>query len=209
MHPHTDHTGRDAAGGSDHRTRGEVAQLDSASLHALAHPLRIRLLGALRWEGPATATALAHRLGTNSGATSYHLRQLEQAGLVVEDEEIGTRRERWWRSAHDMTRFDPERFQDAPDDRAAAQWLLRHHSQKRTEWVDEWIEVRDHWPAEWRSASDLSDYRIRLSPQRLQELNDEVHALLRRYQGASDPDEPEAEQVLVLWSSFPSPRPPL
>jgi DNA-binding transcriptional ArsR family regulator len=192
----------------DHAPPGTV-QLDSTSLHALAHPLRIRLLGALRWEGPATATALAHRLGTNSGATSYHLRQLEQAGLVAEAEDLGTRRERWWRSAHQTTRFEPEQFQDSPDDRAAAEWLLRHHSRKRAEWVDEWVEVRDHWPAEWREAADLSDYRVRLTPDRLQELNDEIHALLRRYQQADEPDTPGAEQVLLLWSSFPSPRPPL
>ena len=186
-----------------------TVRLDSAGLHALAHPLRIRLLGALRWEGPATATALARRLATNSGATSYHLRQLEQAGLVREAEELGTRRERWWRSVHTSTRFEPERFQDSPSDQAAAEWLLRHHSRKRAEWVDEWVEVRDRWPLEWREASDLSDYRVRLTPDRLRELNDDVHALLRRYQQDANPATRDAEQVLLLWSSFPSPRPPL
>lgn len=186
-----------------------TAQLDSAGLHALAHPLRIRLLGALRWEGPATATSLAHRLGTNSGATSYHLRQLEQAGLVTEAEDLGTRRERWWRSVHQTTRFEPEEFQDSPDDRAAAEWLLRHHTRKRAEWVDAWVEVRDHWPPQWREASDLSDYRIRLTADRLRELNGELHALLQRYQRDQRPDAPGAEQVLLLWSAFPSPRPPL
>ena len=60
---------------------------DSRQLRVLAHPLRSRLLGALRHGGPATATALAARLGTNSGATSYHLRQLAEAGLVEDDPE--------------------------------------------------------------------------------------------------------------------------
>ena len=59
-------------------------RLDSASVKILAHPLRSRLVGALRNGGPATATALAGVLGTNSGATSYHLRKLEEVGLVVD-----------------------------------------------------------------------------------------------------------------------------
>src|SRR5215213_4648029 len=83
-------------------------------LQALAHPLRSRLLGALRFHGPATSTALAARLGTNSGATSYHLRQLAEVGLVEDDEERSNGRDRWWRAAHDMTQWRSEEFED-PD----------------------------------------------------------------------------------------------
>ncbi len=59
-------------------------RLDAAALKVLAHPLRPRLLGTLRIGGPATATDLATQLGTNSGATSYHLRRLESVGLVTD-----------------------------------------------------------------------------------------------------------------------------
>ena len=54
-------------------------RLDTTSVKVLAHPLRSRLLGALRLGGPATATALAARLATNSGAASYHLRRMAEA----------------------------------------------------------------------------------------------------------------------------------
>ncbi|WP_428995029.1 helix-turn-helix domain-containing protein [Kribbella qitaiheensis] len=40
--------------------------------------MRNRMLGLLRVHGPATATTLAERLGVNTGATSYHLRQLAE-----------------------------------------------------------------------------------------------------------------------------------
>jgi DNA-binding transcriptional ArsR family regulator len=63
---------------------------------AMAHPLRLEILGLLV-EGPATASMLARRLGESSGSTSYHLRVLARAGAIVEDPELGTRRERWWR----------------------------------------------------------------------------------------------------------------
>src|SRR6476660_2087236 len=74
-------------------------------LKALSHPGRLRMLGLLR-EGPATATMLATRLGLNSGATSYHLRQLEKHGFIVEDTTRGNARDRWWRATHQYTRTD-------------------------------------------------------------------------------------------------------
>ena len=55
------------------------------------------MLGMLRIDGPATATSLAARLGINTGQTSYHLRQLAQHGFVVDDDERGNGRERWWK----------------------------------------------------------------------------------------------------------------
>jgi predicted ArsR family transcriptional regulator len=45
----------------------------------------MRILGSLREFGPATASALADRLGESSGATSYHLRQLASFGFVEEE----------------------------------------------------------------------------------------------------------------------------
>src|SRR4051812_14770407 len=55
---------------------------DVRALRALAHPLRNRLLGLLRLDGPATASRLARVVGESSGATSYHLRQLAAYGFV-------------------------------------------------------------------------------------------------------------------------------
>ena len=78
-----------------------TVRLDARSLRGLAHPLRVRLLGLLREHGPATASGLARTVGESSGVTSYHLRQLAEHGLVVEDEvPDASRRERWWRAAH-------------------------------------------------------------------------------------------------------------
>ena len=56
-------------------------RLDAQAITVLAHPLRSRLVSTLRIGGPATATALARALDTNSGATSYHLRRLAEVGL--------------------------------------------------------------------------------------------------------------------------------
>lgn len=84
-------------------TSKQIADLDT--LRAIAHPLRMKLLAALRRDGPATASALGRALGESSGSTSYHLRQLERFGFIVEDDNQPSARERRWRAAHEMTNF--------------------------------------------------------------------------------------------------------
>ena len=94
-----------------------VAVHDVRALRALAHPLRMSLLAALRSDGPSTASRLADRLGESSGATSYHLRQLAGFGFVEEVPGEGSARERWWRALHRSTRWETEEFLDEPGGR--------------------------------------------------------------------------------------------
>src|SRR5689334_332832 len=93
-------------------------RLDAAALKVLAHPLRSRLLSSLRVGGAATATDLATRLGTNSGATSYHLRKLESVGLV-EDTGDGEGKRRLWQAATDFHSWDPSDFEGDEDSETA------------------------------------------------------------------------------------------
>ncbi|WP_370327655.1 winged helix-turn-helix domain-containing protein [Euzebya sp.] len=181
--------------------------LDSAKLQCLAHPLRSRLLSALRLEGPATSAKLAQRLGTNTGATSYHLRQLADVGLVAEDPDRGTARERWWRAAHDMTSWSDADFEDDPDDRAANEWLLGSIHRQKALWRDDWLVTRNDWPRAWREAATTTDLRLRLTPSQLAAFKDEVWALVERYEQAPPdpaPDDEPTEDVLVLLDAFPA-----
>src|SRR3954470_17195944 len=72
---------------------------DLATLKALAQPRRQRMLQHLTVHGPATSATLARALGLNTGATSYHLRELARHGFVEEvaepAEASGHGRERW------------------------------------------------------------------------------------------------------------------
>ena len=99
-------------------------RLDAAALRVLAHPLRSRLLSRLRVDGPSTATDLAGVLGTNTGATSYHLRKLESVGLVA-DTGDGEGRRRLWRASTRSHSFDPSDHRDDDDASAALGWLQR------------------------------------------------------------------------------------
>ena len=45
-------------------------------------------------------------LDSNSGATSYHLQQFADAGLVVNEEVRGNKRDRWWRIVQESATTD-------------------------------------------------------------------------------------------------------
>ena len=183
-----------------------VLRPDGAQLRALAHPLRARLLGTLRFDGPATATQLAARLGTNSGATSYHLRQLADLGLVEDDAERSTGRDRVWRSVHESTSWRSTDFDEDADARAASDWLLRRQATTTHQWLHDWLDGQDEWPAEWRRAADLSDYHLELTAAGLEALMAEIHAVVDRHRAAADPAAPATERVTLLLQAFPSPE---
>lgn len=184
-----------------------LAHLDSASLRVLAHPLRTRLLAALRLYGPATSTGLAKRLDTNTGATSYHLRKLEAVGLVTEDADRGTGRERWWKSPHEGTSWVTTEFLDDPGDRAAADWLIGTYAQMNARWHNDWLEARHQWSRAWQDAAGDSSSELFLNTEQLSALNRELHEVINRYsQGGR---EANAERVKVLLYSFPAPEPRL
>jgi DNA-binding transcriptional ArsR family regulator len=151
-----------------------------AGLRALSHPTRLRILSHLRIEGPATATTLAARFGLNSGATSYHLRQLAEHGFVVEDEERGNARDRWWKAAHQEThtRSADSRTQEEKDV-ADAYWQAA--AVLYAENMQAAMEERPLLPAEWRDASTVSDWVYTLPAERAAEVVARIKEVLASY----------------------------
>ena len=187
--------------GDDMATPYTTLRLDRRALRVLAHPLRSRLLTALRSAGPATATVLAHSLSTNTGATSYHLRKLASVGLVDETEE-GRGRERWWRASTASHGWTERDVAGDPDAEAASDWLKRHYLQEFADRYERWLDQAAHWPIDWRTAAESGDAMLQLSPARLTELNAELVALLDRYRDP-DPEDPDARPVAVYHHMFP------
>jgi len=169
------------------------------ALRALSHPVRLRLLGLLRHDGPSTASALAERLGLNSGATSYHLRQLAQHGFVVDDETRGNGRDRWWRAAHTSTLT---REEGTPEKREAVDAFAQAVAIVHTEQLQAAIEDRPLLPQAWREASTFSDWTVRLTPARAQELTKTLMELVRTWQ---EDDEDDGDEFIVTLHAFPRP----
>jgi predicted ArsR family transcriptional regulator len=175
---------------------------NAEQLKALTHPVRLRLLAMLRIDGPATATSLSARLGLNTGATSYHLRQLAQHGFIVDDPERGNARDRWWRASHQSTTVDRASLDSAG--REAIDAFQQAVAIEHTEWLQRAMEERGRLPEEWRAASTLSDYALRLTPGRAGELLSAISALLWSW-AESDPDDEDAADVAVILHAFPRP----
>ncbi|TWP37407.1 ArsR/SmtB family transcription factor [Leekyejoonella antrihumi] len=156
------------------------------SLRALAHPLRSRILAQLRVHGEATATSLATALGTHTGATSYHLRRLEAAGLVA-DTGHGTGRRRVWAAAQPPADANPEPLDE--DEAAAALWLQRDYVQYFTERADQWITKQEQWPDTWQETCGLSDHPILVTTEQLTAFAAEIGEVMDRYRrvGAGTP----------------------
>jgi DNA-binding transcriptional ArsR family regulator len=177
--------------------------LEPRQIRVLAHPLRARLLAQLRLGGPATATRLAEVLGTNTGATSYHLRQLADAGLVTEDDSRGNARDRWWKSAHQGTEFDKAELLDQEPELALG--FLHGVGQTYAENIFGFIDAMQTMPEDWRDASLLSDYFFHLRADQLDAMMHEVLAVLEKYKtpDLTAPLPEGAEQVTVQIQAFP------
>ncbi len=171
-------------------------RLDAAAVKVLAHPLRSRLLSALRRGGPATATALAAELKTNTGATSYHLRKLEAVGLVA-DTGRGEGRRRLWTAASDSHGWLASDFAQDDDASLALNWLMRHYLMELVSRYQGWLDVEDTWPAEWRDATSLDDEILDLTVDQLRSLREELAAVIERYRVAG-PDEPAGSHPVAV-----------
>ena len=96
-------------------------RLDAAALGA-GPPPALPAARALRIGGPGHRHRPGRPLGTNSGATSYHLRKLEAVGLVADTGE-GEGKRRLWRAATDFHSYYPSDFAGDEDSETALNWL--------------------------------------------------------------------------------------
>lgn len=169
-----------------------------AAVRALAHPLRLRLLDLLRFEGPSTATLLATRLGESTGATSYHLRQLGRFGYI-EDAGGGRGRERRWRY-----REQPVLLVGGADDPQGRR-LLADVLAREAHALDRFL-VRGAEDTRWDEAAFLRAKALRLTAPELEELRHGIDALLTSLRTADAPEAPkDARTVRVLTLAYPFP----
>ena len=173
----------------------------------MAHPLRLRMLESLA-DAPATASMLARELGESSGATSYHLRALAAAGLIIEDLDLRKGRERWWRR-------DPERVglissapaEDPEYDAAVAQLestmvgrdedALRRYIHQRRE--------NEHSDS-WRETAFIGGWTVYATQEEVNELSELVVRWLRARQ--HPPEERDATTPLVYITYRAMPQTP-
>jgi hypothetical protein len=187
--------------GSEARTVNRVT--DPRALRALAHPIRLSLIGLLRTEGPLTATRAGELLGESSANASFHLRQLAKYGLV-EEAGGGHGRQRPWRATAMFT--DVPDIADSPELAAASGLFRSIVAERYFDQVMRWLEARPDEPAEWQHAAQFGDTVLYLSAAELDALGKELHALIDPYADRLTRPElrpPGARLVSYLHLAFP------
>ncbi|MGN6445418.1 winged helix-turn-helix domain-containing protein [Amnibacterium sp.] len=155
------------------------------ALKALAHPLRVRIFSELTTYGPATASALAARLGESSGSTSYHLRQLEKHGYVQEDQERGNARDRWWERVPGPIELSAATFALDPGAREAGDLVERELIDAENQRFADYWASRSGLPDEWLRTTQTGSATFPLTAEELEELGARVWALFDEYRGRS------------------------
>lgn len=132
---------------------------------------------------------LAAALGTHTGATSYHLRALAEAGLI-EEVDHGEGRRRWWRAvasgvpgATGSSGATLAGEEPADEDEAAMQrWLQQDYVQHFSEQAMAFVDAPVAEP--WSSACGLRDAAVLVSAEQLHALRAELDEVLSRYRRA-------------------------
>ncbi len=200
---------------------GRPGQVDvvteTARLQALAHPLRLRMLGLLRVEGPSTASRLGQRCGESSGLTSYHLRQLAAAGFVVDAEAsdlagLATHgRDRWWKAGAAVTSTGPPPLDDEAAAAATGDYQ-RAVVDLYAERSRAWLTAQHAWPRRWQELSGTGDRVLALTAEETRRLSAELAEVVERYR-AHDPAAPpgtgdvpaDAVVIALQHQLFPDP----
>ena len=165
------------------------------------------MLGILRIEGPSTATAMGRRLGLNSGATSYHLRQLHAHGFIEPADELGNRRDRWWRAKHESTTYETAELEgdELEAGLAFTQAILSRHTSLMQRALEHYRDL----PLDWRKASNSSDFTIPMTAADAEALSNRIMELLWEAKAAAPPAgtplAPGERQFEVVLYAFPYP----
>ncbi|WP_369217531.1 helix-turn-helix domain-containing protein [Streptomyces flavofungini] len=187
----------------DDKRRVLDPESDVAALKALTHPLRIRLLGLLRADGPATATELAAATGESSAATSYHLRVLAKYAFVTEAEQRDGR-ERRWRSVHEVTSWSSRAMAESPGGGDFVGAMRRRQIQHLTEAVErhEGDMAAGRLDPAWLEPAGISDLLPRLTPESLGELWQTFESKLAELTDR-DAADPNARRTVLFTAGLP------
>ena len=177
---------------------------DAGPMRALAHPLRLRILGILRVEGPQSVGRLAEATGVASGSVSYHLATLAKHGFVVPAPDLERDgRERWWKAAHEMTSSQSAEFLDDPERREAHDAMRRAVLDSYHRELLHALDAELALEPEWVAASDSSDGGAHLTLDEFRELGSELEALREKWWGYGRTPRPGTRRVRWITHVFP------
>ena len=176
-------------------------------MRALAHPLRLRLLGELRVRGPQTVGMLSRLVDEAPASVSYHLGNLASYGFVEQAPDLARdRRESWWKAAHARTSWEPVDVLDDPEKRAASDAFRRAILHRYQDTLERYLESEATLDRPWVKGTSSADSQFFLTAEELLELRAELEQLTERWAGRSDADRPDAQPVTLIYHAFRRPE---
>jgi DNA-binding transcriptional ArsR family regulator len=181
---------------------GDV-ELAPKGMRALAHPVRLAILGELQRHGPNTATALAPVVGASPSVTSWHLRHLAQHGLVRDAETGNDGRQRWWEAVARGFRMKmpaDEAGQEAY--RMLSGAMFSQSERLPQEWA---ATVEPRLDVDWRRRAGMSNTRILATADEVDAIEAAIEELLAPYVLRKDDTAPppDARHVRILRYTLP------
>lgn len=152
------------------------------ALKCMAHPARMRLLGALRVGGVQTVGELSAATGEAPGAVSYHLAQLAKVGLVEKAASPdGDKRKSYWKSCHHATNVQPDSADadviDAFSRTAALTYQMAY---------ERFLDVLPTLAQEWAQTCGANDRVLRLTAEETRAMVEDLNAVMHKWEQLSD-----------------------
>ena len=168
-------------------------------MRALADPVRLRLLDALRRSGPAGADALAVEADAAPSSVEAHLLELERFGLVEHDGST-------WQAVGKGVFFE---IADDPDGGAAARQLANVLYLSYADLPARWVaDAEPRLELDWARAAGMLNARVSVTPDELRAIQVELEGLLGPYLAREPDGAPEHARSVRILSYF-LPEPPV
>jgi DNA-binding transcriptional ArsR family regulator len=178
---------------------------DAQTMRALAHPLRLALLDAIRAEGELTASQAAELLGDSPGNMSWHLQTLAKYGFV-EEAGTGKGRSRPWKLVSRNLSFNATAATD-PEVMAAGEALETTLVNRTFTQFEEWRRRRTGFP-EWSEQSFFNTSVTYMTPEELNAISLELQEVFTRFHERRDRGERPAGSLPVKLIGIGHPLPP-
>ena len=188
----------------DPAVKPSVMSLTSAKqMRALAHPLRLQILGELRVAGPRTVSLLSEIFDEAPGTLSYHVGKLAEFGFVQEVPELASdKRERWWRASHDFTDISPAGTGASPSVRHASEAMRHQVVDVYAATLHRVVEVAEGLPDDWANAATSGDTVAYLTAAELAQASAELNAVAEKWHSLHDRAHADTEAVQIMVHAF-------
>jgi len=183
---------------------GDLVLTEPEVLRAVAQPDRYRLFRLLQRDGAATVAELASRLEVETSAVDRDLAVLAEHGLVRPVAAGTGDTDSTWEAA--ATGLLIEMPDSAEGQAAARQLTTQMFLEGAAMVVPWWADDEPRLSPEWRKVSGLINAGLWMTPDELQELNDQIEELTAPYALRAEADRPgDARRVRVQCYLMPAP----